>query len=102
MLPACPYVISAESRRSGRRPPDRPRQAGRNLSMTVGSLPVPGPFSPNSLTWVSSPGSHPRRASQSIADGVEFVGELLAAGRDRDLATGLLDQAPRDILLALQ
>src|SRR5439155_1314136 len=37
--------------------------------------------------------AHPRCASEFVADRVEFVGELLAPGRDRDLAGGLLDNS---------
>src|SRR5438132_14351694 len=41
-------------------------------------------------------------ALQFLADRVELVRELLAPGSDRDLAPGLRDQAPRDILCPLE
>ena len=37
-----------------------------------------------------------------LADRVQFVGELLAPRGNRDLTAGLLDQAARDVLLALE
>src|SRR5437773_9172992 len=40
--------------------------------------------------------------SELSADGVEFVRELLASRGDRDLASGLLDQAPCNVLFSFQ
>src|SRR5436309_14133214 len=40
--------------------------------------------------------------SELLADGVEFVRKLLASRGDRDLASGLLDQAPCNVLFPFQ